>query len=67
MGAKRINKAVELLAQDQPIYYTGAENRTYEGGRAAAQTWADYITFEMEHGAYDVRRTNRHSVPTNGW
>jgi len=50
-----VNKAVELLAQDQPIYYTGAENRTYEGGRAAANTWADYITFEMEHGPFDVR------------
>src|SRR5712672_4279581 len=54
MTAKRINKAVDMLAQGQPIYYTGAEDRSYEGGRAAAQTWADYITFEMEHGAYDV-------------
>jgi 4-hydroxy-2-oxoheptanedioate aldolase len=44
-----------MLAQGQPIYYTGAEDRSYEGGRAAAKTWADYITFEMEHGAYDVR------------
>ena len=51
----RINKAVDMLAQGQPIYYTGAEDRSYEGGRAAAKTWADYITFEMEHGAYDVR------------
>src|SRR4030081_2990364 len=55
MTAKRINKAVDMLAQGQPIYYTGAEDRSYEGGRAAAKTWADYITFEMEHGAYDVR------------
>jgi 4-hydroxy-2-oxoheptanedioate aldolase len=43
------------LAQGQPIYYTGAEDRTYEGGKAAARTWADYITYEMEHGAFDVR------------
>jgi len=56
MTAKRINKAVDMLAQGQPIYYTGAEDRSYEGGRAAAKTWADYITFEMEHGAYDVSR-----------
>jgi 4-hydroxy-2-oxoheptanedioate aldolase len=54
MTAKRINKAVDMLAQGQPIYYTGAEDRSYEGGRAAAKTWADYITYEMEHGAYDV-------------
>src|SRR5262249_48153135 len=49
-----INKAVELLEQGQPIYYTGAEDRTYEGGRAAAKTWADYIAYEMEHGPFDV-------------
>jgi 4-hydroxy-2-oxoheptanedioate aldolase len=51
---QRINKAVELLAQKQPIYYTGAEERGYEGGRAAAHTWADYIAYEMEHGPFDV-------------
>lgn len=55
MPPSRVNKAVDMLAQGQPIYYTGAEDRSYEGGRAAAKTWADYITFEMEHGAYDVR------------
>src|SRR5947208_727672 len=54
MTAKRINKAVDMLAQGQPIYYTGAEDRGYAGGKAAAKTWADYITYEMEHGAYDV-------------
>jgi 4-hydroxy-2-oxoheptanedioate aldolase len=49
-----INKALHLLEQGQPIYYTGAEDRGYEGGRAAASTWADYITYEMEHGPFDV-------------
>src|SRR3981081_4349692 len=43
-----------MLAQGQPIYYTGAEDRSYDGGRAAAKTWADYITYEMEHGPFDV-------------
>jgi 4-hydroxy-2-oxoheptanedioate aldolase len=52
--AGRINKTVELLAQGQPIYYTSAEERDYEGGRAAASTWADYINYEMEHGPFDV-------------
>jgi 4-hydroxy-2-oxoheptanedioate aldolase len=52
----RINKAVELLADRQPIYYTGAEERDYDSGRKAASTWADYITYEMEHGPYDVTR-----------
>ena len=53
---KRVNKCVELLAQGQPIYYTSVEDRGYEGGRAAARTWADYIAYEMEHGPYDVTR-----------
>src|ERR1700737_3669831 len=56
MTAKRINKSAELLAHGQPIYYTGAEDRSYEGGKAAAKTWADYITYEMEHGPFDVTR-----------
>src|SRR5918911_3933754 len=54
--ATRVNKAVELLAQGQPIYYTSVEDRGYEGGRAAARTWADYINYEMEHGPFDVGR-----------
>ncbi len=52
---RRINKAIELLEQKQPIYYAGAEERSYEGGRAAASTWADYINIEMEHGPFDVK------------
>jgi 4-hydroxy-2-oxoheptanedioate aldolase len=54
MASRRINKAAELLAQGQPIYYTGAEDRSFEAGRAASKTWADYITYEMEHGPFDV-------------
>jgi 4-hydroxy-2-oxoheptanedioate aldolase len=54
--ARRINKAIELLAQGQPIYYTSPDERSYEGGRAMAQTWADYINIEMEHGPFDVAR-----------
>src|ERR687886_357740 len=52
----RVSKAVELLAEGQPIYYVTVEERGYEGGRAAASTWADYINYEMEHGAFDVAR-----------
>ncbi len=49
---KRINKAIELLAAKQPIYYTGGRGG-YEEGKALAGTWADYINYEMEHGALD--------------
>ena len=52
----RVNKCVELLAAGQPIYYTSIADRTYEGGVQAAQTWADYITYEMEHAPFDVGR-----------
>ncbi|MFN8523875.1 MAG: aldolase/citrate lyase family protein [Chloroflexota bacterium] len=54
----RINRAIELLAQDQPVYYTGVghdpRDRGYEGGKKMAGTWADFINYEMEHGPFDV-------------
>ncbi|HZP86696.1 MAG TPA: aldolase/citrate lyase family protein [Burkholderiales bacterium] len=53
----RINKAVELLAQGQPVYFEFVDADSaggYDGGRALAQTWADYITYDMEHSAFDV-------------
>lgn len=51
---KRINKAIELLEQGQPIYATGTEEVSYEAGRAMAQTWADLIRVGMEHGPFDM-------------
>jgi 4-hydroxy-2-oxoheptanedioate aldolase len=54
---ERINRAVELLAQDQPIYYTGGHTGhilTYEQGKQDAHTWADYINVGMEHGSFDL-------------
>ena len=55
--AERVNRAVELLAQDQPVYYTGAHSGhvlTCEQGGNDAGTWADYINVGMEHGAFDL-------------
>ncbi len=55
--ASRINRAIELLQQDQAIYYTGHHTGhllTYEEGRKDAHTWADYINVGMEHGAFDL-------------
>ncbi|MCX6049469.1 MAG: aldolase/citrate lyase family protein [Chloroflexi bacterium] len=54
---QRINRAIELLAQDQPIYYMGGHTGhvlTYEQGKQDAATWADYINVGMEHGAFDM-------------
>ncbi|MBM3238232.1 hypothetical protein FJZ31_18220 [Candidatus Poribacteria bacterium] len=50
----RVNKAVELLEQGQPVYYTGIREVSFEEGVRAAQTWADYINVEMEHGIFDI-------------
>ena len=53
----RLNRAIELLSQDQPIYYTGGHTGhvlTYEQGKADAHTWADYINVGMEHGAFNM-------------
>lgn len=54
---KRINRAIELLEQDQTIYYAGGHTGhilTYEQGLVDAHTWADYINVGMEHGAFDM-------------
>jgi 4-hydroxy-2-oxoheptanedioate aldolase len=55
--ASRINRAIQLLEQDQAIYYDGAHSGhvlTYAQGKADALTWADYINVGMEHGAFDM-------------
>jgi 4-hydroxy-2-oxoheptanedioate aldolase len=55
--ASRINRAIELLAQDQPIYYIGGHTGhvlTYEQGKIDAGTWADYINVGMEHGSFNM-------------
>jgi 4-hydroxy-2-oxoheptanedioate aldolase len=55
--APRINRAVELLMQDQAIYYDGAHSGailTAAQGAKDSGTWADYINVGMEHGAFDM-------------
>lgn len=53
-AAKRINKAIELLEQGQPIYYTQVDGGGYEEGKKLAQTWADYITYNLEHSPFNM-------------
>jgi 4-hydroxy-2-oxoheptanedioate aldolase len=56
--AKRINRAIELLGEGQPIYYTGSHDGTaggFENGVKDAQTYADYISYDMEHAPFDVK------------
>jgi 2-keto-3-deoxy-L-rhamnonate aldolase RhmA len=54
---RRINRCVELLEQDQAIYYDGPHSGhvlTHAQGRIDAKTWADYMNVGMEHGAFDM-------------
>jgi 4-hydroxy-2-oxoheptanedioate aldolase len=53
----RVNRAVELLAQDQPIYYQhldGLGSGGEEAGRSLAGTWADYLAYDAEHAPFDA-------------
>jgi len=55
--ASRLNRAIELLSQDQAIYYEGPHSGhvlTYAQGKDDAATWADYINVGMEHGSFDM-------------
>src|SRR5690242_20801247 len=65
---KRINQAIELLEQGQPIYYTGSHSGTigtFEQGKQDAQTWADYISYDMEAAPYDVAGLSRSEEHTS--
>jgi 4-hydroxy-2-oxoheptanedioate aldolase len=55
--ATRLNRAIEMLAQDRAIYYVGPHSGhvlTYAQGKDDANTWADYINVGMEHGCFDM-------------
>jgi hypothetical protein len=56
--SRRLNKCIELWEDGQPIYYvtwspTG-ESNGYEMGKKMAQTWADCICIDLEHGCFDL-------------
>jgi 4-hydroxy-2-oxoheptanedioate aldolase len=54
---RRVNKAIELWEDSQPIYYNGSGLGPgvdpYAQGVKMARTWYDAINVEMEHGALD--------------
>lgn len=52
----KINRAVELLQQGQTIYYTVVTDLSYDSGVREAQTWADYITIDLEHHPFNTAR-----------
>ena len=50
---KHINRVIDMWLKGQPVYYAQLEAGGYEDGKRMANTKADYITYEMEHGALD--------------
>jgi len=50
----RINRAIELLEAEQPIYYSGVRGSlNYRNVTVHRDPWADYLIVEFEHGAFD--------------
>ena len=53
---KRVNRAIELLEQDQPVYYTGSHtgaNLTYEAGKEMAKNMGRL--HQHRYGAWSFR------------
>jgi 4-hydroxy-2-oxoheptanedioate aldolase len=53
---KHINRIIDMWLKGQPVYYAQIEAAGYEKGKEMAATKADYITYEMEHGALDFHQ-----------
>lgn len=53
---KHINRVIDVWLKGQPVYYAQIEAAGYEKGKEMAATKADYITYEMEHGALDFHQ-----------
>ena len=52
--AKRINKAIELLQEGQPVYASHPEELSYDAGVKQSQTWADILLVDFEHHPFDT-------------
>lgn len=53
---KHLNRVIDMWLKGQPVYYAQLEAAGYEDGKRMANTKADYITYEMEHGALDFHQ-----------
>lgn len=47
----RENKIIDLLSQDQPVYYVSTADFSYDNGKKLAHTWADCIRLDTEHSS----------------
>ena len=52
---KHVNRIIDMWLKEQPVYYAQTSAGGYDEGKKLAATKADYITYEMEHGALDFK------------
>ena len=52
---KRVNRVIDMWLKNQPVYYAQLSAGGYEDAKKMVATKADYITYEMEHGALDFK------------
>ncbi|MGI9509063.1 MAG: aldolase/citrate lyase family protein [Geminicoccaceae bacterium] len=50
----RINRAIELLEQGQPIFFSGVTELGFASGQRHAESWADYLCIDLEHLPFDM-------------
>ena len=51
---KRINKAIELLEDGQPVYASSPGELSYDSGIELSQTWADILLIDFEHHPFNT-------------
>jgi 4-hydroxy-2-oxoheptanedioate aldolase len=49
----RVNRAIELLSEGQPVYSTVIVEPGYQSGREQAGTWADCLILDLEHHPFE--------------
>ncbi|HEX3209581.1 MAG TPA: aldolase/citrate lyase family protein [Geminicoccaceae bacterium] len=49
----RVNRAIELLTERQPVYSTVVTRTCYQSGREQAETWADCLIVDLEHHPFE--------------
>ncbi len=49
----RVNRAIELLSEQQPVYSTVVAKPSYQCGREHAETWADCLILDLEHHPFE--------------
>lgn len=50
----RINRAIGLLEQGQPVYCDVVTELSHASGVRQASTWADYLAVDLEHQPFDM-------------